>query len=66
MDVYVSAKLGGIYFDDRNKEFDETRESIDYGVYGGIAVYPFKKFGLFYEYGYGNYVKWRTGLSFRF
>jgi hypothetical protein len=66
LDLYVSTKLGGIYLNNRNKQLDEKRELIDYGIYGGIAVYPFKKLGFYYEYGYGNYIKWRTGLCLRF
>jgi hypothetical protein len=63
IDIYVASKIGGIYFSERNKEvvFAE-RPLIDYGIYGGIAVYPRNRWGLYYEYGYGNYIRWKAGL----
>jgi hypothetical protein len=66
-DLYISSKLGCIYFVDKNySDFSRKRSQIDYGIYGGIALHPFKHFGLYYEYGYGNYVKWKTGVSMTF
>ena len=66
MDLYLSAKLGGIHLVDNNKgTFGEEHSNLDYGIYGGIAVHPFKQWGVFYEYGYGNYIKWRAGISLR-
>jgi hypothetical protein len=66
-DLYISSKFGGIYFADKNKSYlDRKRSQIDYGIYGGVAMHPFKHWGLFYEYGFGNYVKWKTGVSLIF
>lgn len=67
VDIYISSKIGGIYFVDKTKSFVvKKRPYIDSGIYGGIAVYPFKHWGLYSEYGIGNYVKWKAGMSFRF
>jgi hypothetical protein len=67
LDVYLSSKLGGIYFVDKNTgDFSRKRSQFDYGIYGGVALYPFRHWGFFYEYGYGNYLKWRAGLSLRY
>jgi hypothetical protein len=67
IDLYISSKYGTIYFADKNKSvYSRKRSQMDYGVYGGIAIYPFKYLGLYYEYGTGNYLKWKTGLRFRF
>ncbi len=67
LDFYISSRLGGIWFADKNtSDYSRERSQWDYGIYGGIAVYPFKHWGLFFEYGYGNYLNWRTGFSLRF
>jgi hypothetical protein len=67
LDIYVSSKLGGIYFVDRiESRYARKLSQLDYGVYGGVAVRPFKRWGLYYEYGFGNYVKWKTGVSLKF
>lgn len=67
LDLYVSSKLGGIYFVDRiESRYARKLSQLDYGVYGGVAVRPFKRWGFYYEYGFGNYVKWKTGVSLKF
>lgn len=67
LDLYIASKLGGIYFVDRIESKHARKLSqFDYGVYGGIAVYPFKKWGFYYECGFSNYAKWRAGISLRF
>lgn len=67
LDVYLSAKLGGIYFVDKNKSLFAVKHSnFDYGFYGGLTVHPFKHWGLFGEYGFGNYIKWSTRISLRY
>jgi hypothetical protein len=67
LDLYVSSKFGGIYFVDRiESRYARKLSQLDYGVYGGVAVRPFKRWGFYYEYGFGNYVKWKTGVSLIF
>jgi hypothetical protein len=67
IDLYISSELGGIYFVNKNKsKYAKKRSQWDYGVYGGVTVYPFKRWGFYCEYGFGNYVKWKTGVSLRF
>ena len=65
MDFYLSPKIGGFYYWNPST-FTKNNNRIDYGIYGGLAVYPFKHWGGFFEYGYGNYVQWRSGLSLKF
>jgi hypothetical protein len=66
IDLYVSSKIGGIYFSGRNKEVVFFERSLfDYGIYGGVAVFPFKHWGFYYEYGYGNYIRWKVGLNLK-
>jgi hypothetical protein len=67
IDFYISPKFGGIYFFNKNEDkYARKRSQWDYGVYGGVTVYPFKRWGFYGEYGFGNYVKWKTGVSLRF
>jgi len=64
-DLYISSKLGGIFFADENKN-SRKRSHWDYGIYGGLSVHPFKHWGLYGEYGFGNYVKWKAGVNLFF
>ncbi len=67
LDTYLSAKLGGFYFVDKTKSYLAHKHSrFDYGIYAGLALYPAKHWGIYGEYGRGNFVDWRAGLSFRF
>jgi hypothetical protein len=65
LDLYISSKLGGIFFADENKNFTK-RSHWDYGVYGGLSIHPFKHWGVYGEYGFGNYVKWKAGVNLFF
>jgi hypothetical protein len=68
MDLYVTGKVGG-YTILSKKGYDhypERKNGFDYGVYGGLTVYPLKHIGLFAEYGYGNKTNMRFGLSYKF
>jgi len=65
LDLYLSSKVGGFYYWNAST-FTQKKKRFDYGIYGGLAVHPFKHWGGFVEYGYGNYVQWRSGLSFNF
>lgn len=65
--IYISSKLGGIYFTDKNKNYlTRERTQIEYGIYGGVAIQPFNHLGGYCEYGYSNYVKWKYGLIWQF
>ena len=66
IDLYLSSKIGGFFYWNALSTFTKNNNRIDYGIYGGLAVYPFKHWGGFFEYGYGNYVQWRSGLSLKF
>jgi len=68
MDLYVTGKFGGytILSKEGYDHYPEHKNAIDYGVYGGLAVYPLKHIGLFVEYGYGNKTNLRFGLSYKF
>ncbi|MFZ5940549.1 MAG: hypothetical protein ACOYXB_08240 [Bacteroidota bacterium] len=39
---------------------------LDYGIYGGVYYYPFAKYGVFAELGYGRHSYSQFGFSFRF
>jgi hypothetical protein len=67
-DLYASTKLGGIHhWKKSNDVFPETnKELFDYGLYGGLAFYPGKHWGVYCEYGYGNNTTLRYGLSLKF
>lgn len=63
VDVYGSLKLGAYTRSDMHFQ-PITR--INYGVYGGLAFYPGKHFGLHVEYGYGNNTKLKYGACWKF
>jgi hypothetical protein len=68
MDLYFKGEFGGytILSKDGYSHYPGQKNGIDYGVYGGLAVYPLKHIGLFAEYGYGNKSNMRFGLSYKF
>ena len=66
IDPYISAKLGSFFFVNSGVAIKDYRDHFDYGIYGGLALYPGKHWGFFGEYGFGNFLDWRTGISFRF
>ncbi len=65
-DLYLSGKVGGI------KSLGEYSFPVpdkfhsDYGIYGGAAYFIGKHFGLYGEFGYGNYTRARYGLVIKF
>jgi len=68
MDLYFKGEFGG-YSIISKKGYDfysEWKNGIEYGVFGGLAVYPLKHIGLFAEYGYGNKSNMKFGLSYKF
>jgi hypothetical protein len=66
IEPYIYTKLGSCCFTGSSIPEKNYKEFIEYGIYGGIALYPGKHWGLFYEHGFGNFVNWRTGLSLKF
>ncbi|HPR33614.1 MAG TPA: hypothetical protein PLK12_16050 [Prolixibacteraceae bacterium] len=69
IDFYVSGKLGGFYiFSEETGDFTEPERGnrFDYGVYGGLSFYIGEHWGIYGEYGYGNYCNSRVGLTFKF
>lgn len=67
VDIYLSSKLGGTYFVDKTKSiYANKRPFLDYGLYGGMALYPGQHWGLYAEYGISNYAKWKAGVNLRF
>ncbi|MDA3930505.1 MAG: hypothetical protein PF541_16270 [Prolixibacteraceae bacterium] len=65
-DLYLSGKLGGFYRLTEEGMFPERGHEWDYGVYAGAAFYFSRHWGIYGEYGYGNYTNARFGLSFKF
>ncbi|MCF8357633.1 MAG: hypothetical protein K9H26_02670 [Prolixibacteraceae bacterium] len=69
IDCYLSGKFGGfyIYAEERGDyRVPERGNRFDYGVYGGLAIYIGEHWGIYGEYGYGNYCNSRVGLTFKF
>ena len=65
-DLYLSGKCGGFYRLTDANEYPARGNTLDYGLYGGAIFYPGEHWGLFGEYGLGNYVNHQYGLSFKF
>jgi hypothetical protein len=69
VDFYLSGKLGGFYINSKlggDFTVPERGNSFDYGVYGGLAFYIGEHWGIYGEYGVGNYCNSRVGLTFKF
>lgn len=65
-DLYLSGKVGGINpIGEYNFPVPEKFHP-DYGIYGGVAYYFGSHFGLYGEFGYGNYTRVRYGLAIKF
>ena len=60
-DLYLSVKAGGYYY---------LKPVFEYFVGAGFAFYPWKHFGVYTEYGYGNFMVnseyFRVGLVLKF
>lgn len=65
-DFYVSGKFGGFYRFTSEDRYPPRGNVWDYGIYVGSAFYLGEHWGVFAEYGVGNYSKFRTGLSLKF
>jgi hypothetical protein len=66
IDLYLTGKYGGYCVLSKEGYSPGRKNNSDYGVYGGLALYPFEHLGLFAEYGYGNKTDLRFGLSYKF
>lgn len=66
INLYLSSKIGGFHHWNAVSTFSKNKDRLDYGLFLGLALYPLKHWGGFIEYGYGNYVQWRSGLSLIF
>jgi hypothetical protein len=66
MDLYLTGKYGGYCILSKEGYYPKRKNNPDYGIYGGLALYPFEHLGLFAEYGYGNRTNLRFGLSIKF
>lgn len=68
-DIYCSGKIGGNYLD-HLLEFPDgfilDKHTVEYGIYAGIVFYLFKHLGIFTETGYGNFIKVRYGVAYKF
>lgn len=66
IDFYVSGKYGGFFRFAETDSSPKRGNTLDYGLYAGTAFYPGEHWGLYGEYGLGNYTNYRFGLSFKF
>jgi hypothetical protein len=70
LDLYLSGKFGGLYtFTEEwgHHSIPARGNRMDYGIYGGLAIYLGKHVGFFGEYGLlSNYSKGRAGISLKF
>jgi len=66
VDLYIAGKIGAISFIGSKFPSGETNKPFEYGIYAGLALYPLKHCGLFFEYGKGNFIDKRFGLSLKF
>jgi hypothetical protein len=66
IDLYLTGKYGGYCILSKEGYYPKRKNNPDYGIYGGLAIYPFKHLGLFTEYGFGNKTDLRFGLSVKF
>jgi len=74
-DVYLTGKFGGLYYKD--KRSGDGIHRVEYALGGGLCFYPWKHFGVYTEYCYGNYLyedvynssnhtKFRYGFTLKF
>jgi hypothetical protein len=66
IDVYCSLQYGGIYLFEQEGGINTKKNYSEYGLYGGLAFYPFRHLGIYAEYGYAKYSDLRYGLSLQF
>jgi hypothetical protein len=65
-DLYCSLQYGNIHLFEPEGGINTKRNYQEYGIYGGLAFYPFRHLGLYAEYGYAKYANLRYGLSLKF
>ncbi len=65
-DLYMSGKVGGVSPIGEYGFPAPDKFNPDYGIYGGVAYYFGSHFGLYGEFGYGNYTRARYGLAIKF
>ncbi|QQS50110.1 MAG: hypothetical protein IPM71_10950 [Bacteroidota bacterium] len=66
IDVYASLQYGGIHLFEPEGGINTKKDYAEYGIYGGLAFYPFRHLGFYAEYGYAKYANLRYGLSLKF
>lgn len=66
LDIYVAGKIGGHYFTTPDDFIPFTGHETDSVIGGGIAYYPWKHFGGYAEYYFGNNMTKRFGIAFKF
>jgi hypothetical protein len=66
IDVYCSLQYGGIYLFEPEGGINTKKNYSEYGLYGGLAFYPFRHLGIYAEFGYAKYADLRYGLSLQF
>ena len=64
-DPYISGQIGGIHLFEDDKNINNKHNFVEYGIYGGLAFYPFKHLGVFTEYGYSKYTPFKLGVCWR-
>lgn len=65
LDLYLKGKIGGFSILNDNYLPDTNDNNFDWGTYAGIAYYPWKRFGIYGEIGYGKYTYTQIGLSLK-
>jgi hypothetical protein len=65
-DVYLNSRVGGMFMFTQEGNVPERGNYFDYAFMGGLAFYITDHFGLYGEYGFGEYANWRTGISLRY
>ncbi len=65
-DFYISAKIGGLWFVNKGNLLPRRVGYIDYSIGGGLVFYLNQHWGLYGEYGIGNFQNWRAGISLKF
>jgi hypothetical protein len=70
-DVYLTGKLGGVYFSKPISYYQPVQHYKEFAVGGGLSYYLGKHLGLYMEYCYGKYIFWdktkfRYGLTLKF
>jgi hypothetical protein len=66
MELYLTGKYGGYCVLSKEEYYPKRKNNSDYGIYVGLALYPFEHLRIFAEYGYGNKTNLQFGLSIKF